>query len=95
MKEKIKQYLQSDVAKDLQLVAAFTVNKTPTPKDDEVVANAAEYSDLINEFISGIDQLDPTEREAKKAAIRILKEVTELTATKWDDRLVAALDLIV
>ena len=75
IKEKAKEYLESQISKDIQTVAAFTIRKTKTEKDDEIIDNVAEIKDILAEVIDGVAKADPTESEAKQAAVRILEQI--------------------
>ena len=91
IKEKARLYLESQISKDIQTITAFTIRKTKTEKDDEIIDNIAEVKDILADVIDGVAKANPTESEAKQAAIRILEQVALLTKTPWDDRLVAVL----
>jgi hypothetical protein len=93
-KDKLTDVLNSQLGKDVKLLMAYTVGKTKTEKDDEFVKNAADYSDVIADTLVNISELKPTEKEAMKAAVRILELISEETKTKWDDLLVSVLKRI-
>jgi len=90
-KEQIKEYLESEIGVDIQLLIAFTINKTKTTKDNEIVANVDEVIEIVTQVLSNINDLEPTDKEAKKAAVQTLEKVAKLTKTKWDDRAIAVL----
>jgi hypothetical protein len=84
-KEQVEIYLNSSVADDLMIIAAFTIDKTETEIDNELVADIAEFGDLIAEKLKQVEELNPTGKEAVQAAIRIAQKIAEQTETKWDD----------
>jgi len=84
-KEQIEEYLQTQIAKDVKTVLAFTIDKTKTEVDNQVVAGTAEYAELIGEELAEVELMEPTEKDALDAAIRILQVIAEQTKTKIDD----------
>ena len=90
-KKQIKEYLDSEIGQDIQVLTAFTIKATPTKKDDEFVEKADDAAEMINQLLKNVNELAPTEKEAKQAAVRVLERVAKLTKTKWDDRIIAIL----
>lgn len=95
VKEKMKQYIESELGQDVVTILAYTIKKTATTKDDEIVNNSAEISEVIADALTKVDKLNPTEKEMKEAVIGILKKVAAETSTKWDDRAVKVLDMFI
>jgi len=95
IKEKMKSYVESQTGQDVITLLAFTINTTNTTKDDEIVDNAAEISEVITDALTAVSEKEPGSDEAKQALMRILKEVVTLTSTKWDDRAIKILDLFI
>ena len=87
-REQIEKYLESQEAKDVMTIAAFTIDQTPTETDNEVVSGISEYADLLAEKFEFISESDPTGKEALDAAIRLAQKIASLTKTKWDDIIV-------
>lgn len=87
-KEQIELFLSSPEAEAVLTLAAYAVEKTPTTKDDEVLEDLSDYSDLIAEKIRAIAEQKPTDDDAKKAVLVILEKIASLTETKWDDLIV-------
>ena len=87
-KQQVEEFFETQLAKDIMTVAAFGIDKTPTEKDNEVIANAGDYAELIGEKLSEVEALDPTEKETVDAGIRILQTIAAQTKTKWDDFIV-------
>ena len=90
-KEQIKQYLESEVGQDVQTLIAYTILKTPTQVDDEVLDNVDDITEIIKAAVENINSLNPTDKDAKKAGVGILEKVAKLTKTAWDDRIIAIL----
>ena len=86
---KIKSYIESETAKDIQTLIAFTVRATPTQVDDKILDDVDDVKDMVSDLIDGLADVEPTEKEAKEAAIRILEQIAKLTKTPWDDRFIA------
>lgn len=84
-KEQVQGYLNSDIANDVIVISAFAIDKTPTEKDNEVIADISEYGDLIADKLKEIEELNPTEKEAIQAALRIAQQIAEQTKANWDD----------
>jgi hypothetical protein len=93
-KEQIEQFLNSPIAGDVKTLIAFAIVKTPTTKDDEIASNISDYAGIIAENLTDLNS-QPTDKEAKDAAIRIAKEVAKLTKTKWDDIAISLIDKVV
>lgn len=87
-KEQVEAYLNGEIAEDVLIVSAFAIDKTPTEKDNEAVASIAEYGDLIAEKLAKVEAMNPTEKEAIQAALRIAQKIAEQTETKWDDLII-------
>lgn len=88
-KEQIEQFLDSPEAASVFTLAAYAIAKTPSKVDDELVDNIADYSGIIVEKIKLISALEPTDKDAKKAAIVILEKIASMTETKYDDLIVS------
>lgn len=91
--EKMRQYTDSEIGKSVRTLIAYTIRKTETLKDDEILDNVAEIKDVIAEVIASIAEVTPTDKDAKTAALVILTNVAALTKTKWDDRLIPIIKL--
>ena len=93
--DKIKETLNSPQAIDIKTVLAYGIKKTGTLTDDEI----AEHADLIAEEIAKslktVNTLEPTDKQAKDAGVRLLEWVASLTSTKWDDRAVRILKVLI
>jgi len=94
IKDKLGVYLNSQIGKDIQTIAAYTVRKTATEKDDEILDNVDDVNDVISDFIDGIADIEPTDKEAKDAVLRILKQIAAQTKTKVDDMIVGIVDTV-
>jgi len=94
VKEKLQMYLDSQVGVDIKTLLAFTIRKTPTLKDDEILDSIDDIKDVISDAIDAVADVYPTDQEAKEAGVRILESVTKLTETPWDDRAVGILRLL-
>ena len=94
-KEQIKEYLGTQVAADIETTLAFILDKTKTEVDNQVVADVADYADLLSEEAAKIEQMEPDGKEALQAAVRILKLVAEHTEWKLDDIIVVIIDKLV
>jgi hypothetical protein len=90
-KEQFEAFLNGEIFTDLMTVAAFTIDKTPTEADNNFVASVGDYTELIAEKISQIEELNPDQGEALRAAIRNLQKVAAETEWKGDDLLVGFL----
>lgn len=95
VKEKFLKAMGTKVASDLKIIAAFIVNKTKTEKDNEIVDNIDDVLEEIANVADEVANLEPTEAQAKQAAVDIAKKIASLTKTKWDDRVVNFLDLFI
>ena len=84
-KEQIEDYLQSQEAKDVVTLLAYTLDQTDTDVDNQVVAQVADYVDLFAEKLKEVEAENPTGKEAIQAALRLAKKIAEKTKTKWDD----------
>lgn len=93
--EKMKSYVESEVGGDIKTLIAFTIRKTATLKDDEIIENIDDVKDIISDAIDDIADVTPTEQEAKEAVMRTLKLIVSLTPNKWDDRIVSLIDLVI
>lgn len=94
-REQIEAFLQTEEAQQVKLLIAYAIDKTPTEKDNEVVAEAGEYADLIAEFLTSTEEADPSDKEAIAAAMKLAKKIASLTETPWDDRILNAIDWVV
>jgi hypothetical protein len=93
--DKMKTYVDSEVGNDIKTLIAFTIRKTKTLKDDEIIDNIDEVKDIVSDAIDDIADVIPTEQEAKEAVMRTLKLIVSLTPNKWDDRIVSLIDLVI
>lgn len=93
LKQRVIDFLNSEVGESIKKLIAFTILKTKTVKDDEVLENIDEVVGIIAENIKDIAEIKPTDKEAKESAMKILKLVVDNTENKWDDRAFAMLDL--
>ena len=93
--EEIKNYLDSEIGQDIITIIAYTIKKTPTKVDDNIIANADDIVELVAGAVEKINSLDPTDKEVKSAGIRSLKKIAKLTATPWDDRAIALAKFII
>jgi hypothetical protein len=84
-KEQVEGYLNGDIANDIIIISAYAIDKTPTETDNEVIADIADYGDLIAEKLKEVEEITPTEKEAIQAALRIAQKIAEQTKTNWDD----------
>ena len=87
-KEQIEIYLETQVAKDIVTLAAYTIDQTKTDVDNQIVADIAEYGDLFAKKLKEVEAEDPTGKEAIQAALRVAQLISEKTETKWDDIIV-------
>jgi hypothetical protein len=92
---KMKNYVDSEVGNDIKTLIAFTIRKTATLKDDEIIDNIDEVKDIVSDAIDDIADVTPTEQEAKEAVMRTLKLIVSLTLNRWDDRIVSLIDLVI
>lgn len=95
VKEKMKEYIESELGQDVITILAYTIKKTSTTKDDEIVNNSAEISEVIADALAKVDTLTPTEKEMKEAVVGILEKVVTETDTKWDDRALKILKMFI
>lgn len=68
----------------LVLIVKYAVQKSHTDVDDEVIAQLQQALGKID-----LSTPIPTEDDVAGAVIDIITEVSELTAYKWDDKLMA------
>ena len=94
IKQKMDEYLESEIGQDIMTLLAYTVRRTATTKDDEILDNIDDVKDSISEAIDKIADVYPDDKEAKEAIIRVLTLVAGLTKTKWDDRAVGIVKLL-
>jgi len=87
-KEQVELFLDSPESLAVLTLMAYAVEKTKTETDDQVLVELADYSDLIAEKIQYIAGKQPTDKDAKEAAIVILEKIASVTETKWDDMVV-------
>ena len=92
MEEKIIAALETQAAKDVKTLIAYAVRKSATLKDDEILANADQYATLIAENLRQIADQNPSDKDAKEAGMRLLKEIAAQTETKWDDAVIKVVD---
>lgn len=95
LQKKIDDLMKTPEAIDIKTLVAFSVRKTKTLTDDEILDNIDEIVQTVSENIKEVAEQRPTDKEAKDAAVRILKSVAAHTETKWDDRAVKILDIII
>jgi hypothetical protein len=95
LKIRVQELLNSQNGKDIKTLLAFTINKTETIQDNEIVENIDQVVDIVAANIEEIAHQKPTEKEAKDAAMRTLKSIAEMTPNKWDDRAIAIIDMFV
>jgi hypothetical protein len=95
VKEKMKEYIESELGQDVITILAYTIKKSETTKDDEIVSNSAEISEVIAEALSKVDTLNPTDEEVKNAIVGVLEKVVKETSTKWDDRALKVLKMFI
>lgn len=93
--EKIIESLQTQEAQDVKTLIAYAVRKSATLKDDEILANADKYAELIAANLKEIASQSPTDKEAKAAGMRILKALAAQTKTPWDDAVLKVIDWVV
>jgi hypothetical protein len=92
--DKMEKYVESEIGNDIKTLIAFTIRKTKTLKDDEIIDNIDEVKDIVSDAIDDIADVTPTEQEAKEAVMRTLKLIVSLTPNKWDDRIISLIDLV-
>lgn len=93
LKIRVEEFMNSETGEAIKSLVAFTIRKTKTVKDDEVLDSIEEVAAIIAENIQDISEQHPTDKEAKDSAMKILKVVVENTENKTDDRLFKILDL--
>lgn len=93
-KEFLEKYIESEEGQSIKTLIAYTIRKTPTEKDDIILENADEAAEVLSKMLAEIQDVNPTDKEAKDAGVSILKSIALLTKTKWDDRAVAILNAI-
>jgi len=92
--DKIKDLLNTPEALDVKLLTAYAVKKSGTLTDDEIVENADVIAATIAYSLRQVNSIEPTEKQAKEAAIRMLEKLAKQTATRWDDRAVKILRVL-
>lgn len=92
--QKIIDSLQTQEAQDIKTLIAYAVKKSSTLKDDEILANADKYAELIAANLKEIADQNPSDKEAKAAGMRILKALAAQTKTPWDDAVLKVVDWI-
>jgi hypothetical protein len=87
LQDQLSKYLESQTAKDIKTLTAFTIIKTPTVQDDLIVQNIDDVKDVLSASIEDVAVQVATKqttfRDAKKAAVSLLKTVAEITGSKW------------
>jgi hypothetical protein len=91
--EKMQDYIESEVGQDIQTIIAYTVRKTKTLKDDEILDNIDDVKDVVSIAIDNIADITPTDKEAKQAIVRLLEAVANLTPTRWDNRAIPIIEM--
>lgn len=92
LRQRVTELLETPEAKATKTLVAFSIRKSKTVKDDEILDNIDEVADLISANIKEVADQNPTDKEAKDAAMVLLKSVSKATSNKWDDAAVAVLD---
>jgi len=93
--EEIKNYLDSEIGQDIITIIAYTIKKTPTKVDDNIIANADDIVELVAEAVKQINERNPTDKEVKTAGIGALEKIAKLTDTPWDDRAVSLAKILI
>lgn len=91
--DKIEKFINSEVGQKIEVVLSYSIKTTNTTTDDEILQNAEEISKILTESLAKIANRNPSETQAKKAIIDILKWIAARTPNKWDDALVKLLDI--
>jgi len=94
-KQEIEQFLETTEAKALLTLIAWTILKTKTTKDDQILDVVSEYSDLFAKKLQEIANDQPTDDNAKDSGLVLLKRIAAETSTTWDDFIVKILDKVV
>jgi hypothetical protein len=95
--EDMQKYIESEIGQAAITLIAYTVKRTPTQKDDAILQDAdaiLQDADAIATTVAGAlaamaDQQQPTDKDAKRAAVVVLEAVAKETKTKIDDVAVA------
>lgn len=82
---------ETEEFKAIVKLTAYVIKKTPTEKDDEIAKTASKHVSLIAKIVEEVSSSDPSDKEAKEAAVILLKKISSLTKTKIDDVAVVAL----
>jgi len=93
--QQIKDFLETKEVQAVLLLVAWTILKTKTVKDDQVLDVISEYTDLLAAELKKIAEAQPTDDDAKDAGIILLQKVASETETTWDDFVVNILKRIV
>jgi hypothetical protein len=91
--DKMQGYVDSQVGQDIQTIVAYTVRKTKTLVDDEILDNIDDVKDVISAAIDNMADKTPTDDEAKKAIVSLLEAVANLTPTRWDNRAIPIVEM--
>lgn len=92
---KLKEWLATDEATNIKTIVAYSIKKTPTLTDDEIIANSADVADVIAEELSDVSEMNPTNKEGIKAAVDLIKNFAENNNKKVLLRVVKFLDIFV
>jgi hypothetical protein len=95
LQAKVTAALETQEAKDVKTLIAYAVKKTGTLKDDEILTNIDQVAGLVAKNLAEIADQNPTDKDAREAVMRILRSVAAQTSTKWDDRILAVLDMFI
>jgi hypothetical protein len=83
MDNKIKKYLESKEGKSIKTLIAYTIRKTPTQADDEILKDVDKVSEAVTASINSIAEAYPTNQEATNAVILLLEKVAKEVNKKW------------
>lgn len=91
--EKMQAYINSEVGQNIKTVLAYSIKASSTTTDDEIVDNAEAIATVLADALASLEDEEPSEKQAKKAAVEVLKWVASKTKTKIDDVIVGALSI--
>lgn len=81
--EKVAEYLNSKEGQAIKVLAVFTIRKTPTQIDDNLLANADQAANTIANSLKEMAGKYPTTREALVASVVILENISITVNKKW------------
>lgn len=89
--EFLKKYLDSTEGNAVKTLSVFTIRKTPTKVDDNILRDADQCSNVIAASLKEMQNQNPTPKEALKAGVVLIEKISGQINNKWLNMVISLL----